>query len=66
MSDLVTLKMKSMKLYFKYRDGLISLESYIQQIRPLDYEIDQLEVQALSCHLVGNPVLQTPSSKHLH
>jgi hypothetical protein len=66
MKDLETLRAKSIELYFKYKDGLISLENYILQIKYLDIQIDKIEIQVLNCHLVGNPALQTPSLKYLH
>jgi hypothetical protein len=56
MSDLTSLKVKMIKLYFNYKDGLLSLEEYIQQIKPLDCKIDKLELNILSSHLVDNPV----------
>ena len=58
MSKIANLKIKSMKLYFSYRDGLITLEDYQSQIRPLDNEIDKHEIKALSCYLEDTPALR--------
>ena len=35
MSNLVNLKVKSMQLYYKYKEGSISLENYLKQIKPI-------------------------------
>ena len=66
MLNLKNLRVDSMLLYFKYKDGLISLVEYQEQIRPLDKEIDKLELQTLSHYLQGNLVSDISSSKHLH
>ncbi len=66
MLSTLSIKMKSMKLYFRYKDGSISLKDYLKQIKPLDDEIDLLEVQTLSCHLEDNPVFEISSLKQLH
>ncbi len=58
MSKIANLKVQSMKLYFSYRDGLITLEDYQSQIRPLDNEIDKHEIKALSCYLGDTPALR--------
>jgi len=44
MLSLKNLKIKSMKLYFKYKDGIITLEEYLKKIKPLDNSIDALEM----------------------
>ena len=66
MANLKNLRVDSMLLYFKYKDGLISLVEYQEQIKPLDEEIDKLELQTLSYYLQGNLVSEISSSKHLH
>ena len=55
-----------MQLYFNYKDGVITLEDYLHQIKPLDDEIGFLEIKTLSCHLQGNLVYEKSSLKHLH
>jgi len=66
MSDLANLRLKSIGLYFKYKNRQLSLENYINQIKPIDKQIDELELKTLSCYLVDSSVLQKASSKHLH
>jgi len=66
MPDLQNLRIKSMELYFKYKDGLLSLEEYIQKIKPLDHKIDKLELQNVNYCLVDNSVSQIAFLKHLH
>ena len=66
MSNIAGLKIKMIKLYFNYKNGLLSLEDYIQQIKPLDIQIDQLEIQTINCYLLDNRVSEISSSKHLH
>ncbi len=66
MSNLISLKIKSMQLYFTYKDGIMTLEDYLLQIKPLDKEIDYLEVQALSCHLGDNLAFEKSFLKQLH
>ena len=63
--SLATLQSRRMHLYSTYRSGLLDLEEYLEQIRPLDKAIDQLEMNALKTFLQGSPVFETPSSKHL-
>ncbi len=48
MSKLVDLRVKSMKLYLKYKDGSMTLDAYLEQIKPLDNKIDILEVRTLN------------------
>ncbi len=62
MSNLKNLKKESMNLYFKYREGLITLDSYLQQIKPLDDAISSCEIQILKCHLGDSPVFEITSS----
>ena len=66
MPNLKNLRVKSIQLYFKYKDGLISLVEYQEQLRPLDREIDKLEVQIFSNYLQGNLILEKSSLEHLH
>ena len=58
MSQLTTLKVKSMKLYFEYKEGLITLEEYLERIKPLDEDIDKLEMSSISCHLEDTPAFE--------
>ena len=62
MLNLANLKLKSMQLYFQYKNGYISLEDYIKQIKPLDDKVDSLEIQTLSCYLGDNLVFEKSSS----
>ncbi len=66
MPNLKNLRIVSMLLYFKYRDGLISLVEYKEQLIPLDKEIDKLELQIFSDYLQGNLAFEKSSLKHLH
>ena len=66
MSSLTTIKIKSMQLYFKYKDGCMTLQEYQEQIKPLDTAIDKLEVQALNHYLGDTSAFEISSSKHLH
>ena len=66
MSNLKKLRVKSIQLYFKYKDGLISLVEYKEQLRPLDKEIDKQELQIFSDYLQGNLVFEKSSLEHLH
>ena len=54
-----------MVLYDKYRSGLLTLEEYIEQIRPLDQAIDTLELNALNGHLQDKLASEKLSLKHL-
>ncbi len=63
---LTKLQNMSMRLYTNYRLGLLTLQEYLDLIRPIDEEIDKLELQTLSCYLQGNLVSKISSSKHLH
>ena len=66
MSNLKKLRVKSIQLYFKYKDGLISLVEYKEQLRPLDKEIDKQELQIFSNYLQDNLVFEKSSLEHLH
>ena len=66
MSSLATVKVKSMTLYISYRNGLITQEEYQTKVKPLDKEIDTLELECLIHYLEDNPAYQISSSKHLH
>ena len=61
MSKLANLKLKSMKLFFKYKDGIITLEEYQKEMLPLDSAIDNQELQAFSNYLGDNHLLQKSS-----
>jgi hypothetical protein len=39
MTDLINIKIRSAELYLKYKEGQLSLENYIQKMRPLDKKI---------------------------
>ncbi len=65
-SNLKKLKLKSNQLYFQYKDGSITLEGYLKQIKPLDDKIDSLELHVLSCYLQDIPVFEKSFLKHLY
>ncbi len=65
MSNLANLKVKSMQLYFQYKDGVIVLENYLEKIKVLDNEIDTLETHVFSCCLYSNLVFEKSSLKQL-
>ena len=65
MSNLKNLRVKSIQLYFKYKEGVINLVEYQEQLRPLDRAIDKLEVQIFSNYLQGNLVFEKSSLEHL-
>ena len=65
MSELFFLRNMLQNLYKDYSIGLINLEAYIRQARPIDKQIDQLELKTISCYLVDSPVLQRSFLKHL-
>ena len=65
MYSISDLRIISMKLYNMYRFDLLSLEEYLEQIRPLDQAIDQMELNALNCYLLDTPAFERPSLKHL-
>ena len=66
MSNLKNLRVDSMLLYFKYKNGQISLVEYKKQLMPLDKEIDKLELQVFSNYLQDNLAFEKSSLKHLH
>lgn len=43
------LKKLSMKLFWIYQAGILTLEEYIHFVTPIDKEIDKLEMQFLLC-----------------
>jgi hypothetical protein len=61
--NLETLHLQSAKLYLNYRSGLLSLDEYLEKIKPLDRAIDQFELIYLSCHLQDTPVSEKASLK---
>ena len=65
MHSISDLRIISMKLYNMYRFDLLSLEEYLEQIKPLDRAIYQMELNVLNCHLQGTPAFERPSLKHL-
>ena len=65
MQSLVTLRIKSMQLYFKYKDGSLTLEDYLEKIKLLDGKIDDLELKVLSCYLQDNLVFEKSSLKQM-
>lgn len=67
MSDtLLDLKKMAVKLYFRYRSDLLTLEEYLHLMRPIDDEIDRLEMQPLLNYLRDTPVCEISSLKQLH
>ncbi|MEA3521773.1 MAG: hypothetical protein U9R50_02230 [Campylobacterota bacterium] len=65
-NKLEILRIKSAKLYLHYSSGSLSKEEYLQQLKPLDYAIDKLEVESLSRYLRGRFAFEKSSSKLLH
>lgn len=65
-NKLKKLKQQSMNLYSEYCYEHITLDEYLQQIRPLDKEIDKLELQTLTQCLGDNPAFEISSLKQLH
>ena len=67
MSDkLLDLKKIAIKLYFRYRSDLLSLEEYLSLVKPIDDAIDKLEMQPLINYLQDTPVCEISSLKQLH
>jgi len=67
MSDeLLDLKKIAVKLYFRYRSRLLSLEEYLSLMKPLDDAIDKLEMHPLISCLEDTPVCEISSLKQLH
>ena len=64
-STLKNLRVTSLDYYSKYKEGLISLEKYQEQLRPLDKEIDKLELKIFSDYLQGNLAFEKSSLEHL-
>ena len=65
MSNLLNLKIKSMQLYFQYKNNSITLDDYLEQIKLLDDKIDILEIKTLRCYLKGTPVFEKSFSSLL-
>ena len=63
---LIKLQNMSMRLYTNYRSGLLTQTQYLSLLKPIDKEIDKLELQALSYYLQGSLVSEISSLKHLH
>ncbi len=59
------LKIKSMELYLKYKDGIITLKEYQRELKPLDNSIDKQELQTVSACLQDIPVFEKSSLKQL-
>ncbi len=62
---LIKLQKMSTRLYKNYCIGLLTQKEYLELIKPIDKEIDKLELQTLSCYLQDNLVSKISSSKHL-
>ncbi len=65
-NELLDLKKTAVKLYFRYRYDLLSLEEYLSFMRPIDQAIDKLEMHVLVKHLRDTPVCEISSLKQLH
>lgn len=65
-SKLKILRIKSAKLYLNYTSGLLSRKEYLNQLKPLDDAIDELEVQSLSRYLRGTLAFEKSSLIQLH
>ena len=50
-----SLKIDFMNLYFSYREGKITLDDYLKQIKYLDDEIDLHETQIFKCYQGDTP-----------
>ena len=65
LEPLLSLKQMAVKLYFRYRSGLLELEEYLKLMKPIDEEIDKIELQSLNCCLLDTPVCEISSLKQL-
>ena len=66
LNKLLDLKKMAVKLYFRYRSDLLSLEDYLSLMRPIDDAIDRLEMQPFVNSLQDIPVCEISSLKQLH
>ncbi len=66
MSTINNLRKESLYLYIQYREGVISLKDYQEQLRPLESSIDKQELEMLKQYLQDNLAFEKPSLKHLH
>jgi hypothetical protein len=64
-AKLEKLKKQSMDLYFKYKQGLLSYQDYINMICVLDQKIDEFEL-SYGCDFNHRNFLEKSSSKHPH
>ena len=64
-AELERLKKQSMDLYFKYKQGLISYQEYIDLVKVLDKKIDEFELSN-GCDIIHHTFLGKSSSKYLH
>ena len=62
---LKNLQTQSIKLYKNYRANDITEKEYLRAIRPLDKEIEAVELKLLSYHLRGHLSFEKPSLKRL-
>ena len=61
-NKLLVLRNKLTQEYTTYTQGLISQQEYLNRIKPIDIQIDELEMSTLQ----DSFVLPTTSSKRLH
>jgi hypothetical protein len=65
LNELKLLRIKSAKLYLNYTSGLLSSKEYLNQLKPLDDAIDELEIQSLSSYLRDTLAFEKSSSVQL-
>ena len=59
--SLQELHLKSIKLYGLYLLGSLSQSEYLSQLKPLDEQIDEIEMKLLSSYLQGSPACEKSS-----
>jgi len=60
------LQIQALHLYTAYQLEHITLNEYLESVRPIDNAIDSLELKLLSCCLSDNPAFERSSLKHPH
>lgn len=65
-NKLQILQEEAMKNYSLFKSELINLNEYLQSMKPLDDEIDKMELYILSQYLEDNLAFEKSSLKQLH